>query len=331
MTSNVTVINKQKDHEIVRIKYDENRYLILYVYKNMTIVLNYNEKEASHVCCLGKDIIEGIIGGDNLLASSMINFVNNTNGFTPSYDMYVTSANVLKIVEEYKEDNLIYYTGKRVELDKNTNTYTFKFSDGKVMSISLDTMIQLLLTKELVYLYSDERIVIKLKLNEESKSITYKYKNQNLTDKDDTTYVIKLQDINLDNIDTYILLNNIKSMDKTVNLMWFSSHVFKINFISTEDFSCNISANIGDAIDLFINKNKSSKITGKLEILDTITNKYRSTEINCDIAYRAYYNNLNVEILLDGFNPFIYTIHRKTDLRTMFKNAILDALSEGQE
>lgn len=320
MTAKVTIINDQKDYEIVHIKND-NSCIILYAYKNMTVILNGNKKEPYIISTLSRDVIDRCIKETNY-AESVLGMINNIDGLRLSSiaELYVPSVNVLKTVEmRTPQDTNIYYTGKRVELDNKTNSYIFKFPNNTI-SISLDAITKLLRLKQMMYCNCNN--LLHLSIDDNNISIICRYIDRGLEYKDDYKYIIKLDDINIDNFNLHTFIN---TTAKKISDTFIECAYFYIKIIDHEDAYAFISLSLRDAYDLF--NGIKTRVKGLVEIIGLDRKYDHRYNINCIVKYnRTYSRFIGIEILLDGFNPLIYNIPCDNDLGVLFKEAIFGEL-----
>lgn len=319
-----TIIDKQYGYEIIKIEEDD-KCVILYAYKNMAIVLNGKKDEPYLVSTLSKDTIK-MITNKNEYHMTIFDLLINSNGvkINPSNDIYHPSKIVLEAVklhDKSKNHDEIYYTGKRIELNKKSETYDITFPDGMAISITLKAMINLYNMHKLIYCYMYD--LFELDLDSENKVITYKIIDSMIKEhKNNNTYIIKLCDINLDNFDRYRLLSGFNTFRQTLSKMNITTYDC---VMTIKDANLWVSTTLGNALDLFTGR--KSKIKGCLEFEKE---PGIGDEISCNITYDKYDKNMiSIEVVIDGFKPLVYNIFTENDFRAEFSNAILESVKNG--
>lgn len=326
MSIETTIISEQKDREIVKIE-SGNKCLILYAYKNMTIILNGNKDEPYIISTLSKDTIEIVINNTGFLPITLFELLMGSNGtIIGDQDMYYASKVVLETVKLYDENskkiNKIYYKGKPVSLDKKDNTYYFHFPNRRTIRITLEAMSKLLKFNKVII--CPNGVLIELILN--NNTINCKYLN--ISTIDNNTYIINLSDVDLSKLKLMELLTYINNYDKILSEIIITSDEVVIPLNNINSIECELHTTLGSMLDLVTDI--ASNINGKFVIKDKDT-EYTDC-IECNILYNTFTNTvLDVVFNLEICNTIKYKIFSKYDIRKLLINAIIERIVDDRK
>ena len=149
MKVNMSVISNKENHEIIKVKGDNNLNVIIYANGCMATVLSGEcDDEPRFICGLSRNLLLNTIK-DNELSDHIIKIISTKGSkIKMTDDLYSISKSVLEIVKNNTKKSIINYNGKQVELDRKNKCYTFNFDDGTSISISFVTMYSLVVNKE---------------------------------------------------------------------------------------------------------------------------------------------------------------------------------------
>lgn len=295
----ITVINNKEGYEIVLvcipngITNELNSRLILYAYKEYTVILNGNFEEPVLICVLPRYDLLQVINGSKL-TEPIIGVIDVYGVPLSNYnELYHPSKLAINSSKKYiqKETNIFIYSGEQVKLNKETNEYKFIFSNG--IAINIPFFI-------LASFYNDTYCPSYKYNNIIFARIQSNTKNIICTNNSTQVYNIELSDkfIDLTECKIYKEIKDIEKAEPTssnIKNIYIDSKNVKIEMMSNKNHIKHF-AIISKSIDIFDLITKQEQINSYIHLWGI------NYDINCtlSVSHNDNYNTLLVTINIYG-------------------------------
>lgn len=316
-----TIISDEKEHEIIKLENTETKYsIIIYAYNNRGVVIDGTKNEPYILSTYSRDIFLRILNipGFDIDVFAMHHGIEGKKLSSLSEAYYIAKV-VLDLVNmENKKDNSFVYSGNKVSMNKNTKYYDFKFDNGKTISIRASLLYDVLTNNISYKRFIDGRKTFTMGIrtrNDESYVLLYKDVNNN------KEYIIKLTDIDINNINLYQLVKNLTNNNPS---KFYSAHIIHDSVMIVSkcgDKNFYLTIPLDEAFDAFTNRGAGSPC--ELNI-----GGYKA-ELTGHVLYNPHnaFNRINVGLSLFD-DPINFDIIADNDFYKIFKEALLKRVGE---